>query len=174
MDLLTFTHVVTRAGAAMGFSVMVTTAMCVYYSRSRQFSALKQRTIWLPWAGSALTMVLASAITGGFLGKVSGALTGTGNAAGAAVGHAAIGQDGAGAAHITVDRVMSYSGSWLVLLMVVGMVLFLWFAKSWKERALAVSGALTGATWGIASSLGGWAAAVGIPLVSWLGDTVIG
>ncbi|AUY51263.1 hypothetical protein [Streptomyces sp. CB01881] len=174
MNLIDFTHVVTRAGAAFGFAVMAITAMALYYSNGRTVASLKRRAVWLPWVGPALTMVLASAVTGGVIGKISGGFTGTGNKAGQAVGHVGIGQDGAGAVDVSTGEVLSYSGSWLVLVLVVGVALFIWFAKSWKERALAVSGALTGATWGIASSIGGWAAMVGVPLVSWIGELVIG
>ncbi|MEU4120549.1 hypothetical protein AB0F71_39425, partial [Kitasatospora sp. NPDC028055] len=117
---------------------------------------------------------LASAVTGGFLGKVSGGFTGSGDLAGQAVGHVALGQDGAGAVDVSASEVLGYSGSWLVLILVVGLGLFLWYAKSWRERALALSGAVTGATWGIASSIGGWAAMAGVPLFTWLGEQVIG
>ncbi|MFE5579863.1 hypothetical protein [Kitasatospora sp. NPDC056531] len=174
MDLIDFTHVVTRAGAAMGFATMAVTGMTLYYSNGRTLAVLKRRTTWLPWAGPAATMVLASSVTGGLVGKISGGFTGTGNKAGQAVGHVGIGQDGAGAVDVSAGEVLGYSGSWIVLVLVVGVGLFIYFAKSWKERALALSGALTGATWGIASSIGGWAAMLGVPLVSWIGEQVIG
>jgi hypothetical protein len=174
MDFLTATHVVTRAGAAFGFSLMVITGMVLYFSRGRTFSALKSKQVLLPWGLTALTMVLASAVTGGLIGQIAGSFTSTGNTAGAQTGHLMVGQDGQGAVHVSVTQVLSYSGSWLVFVMLVGVVLFLWFAKDWRERALAVSGALTGATWGLASSIGGWAAAVGVPLVSWIAEKVIG
>lgn len=174
MNYLDFTHVVTRAGSAFGFAVMAITAMTVYYAGGRTLATLKRRTIWLPWLATALTMVLASAVAGGIIGKISGGFTGSGNKAGAAVGTVAVGQDGAAAVHVSATQALSYSGSWLVLVMVVGVVLFIVFAKGWGERVLAVSGGLTGATWGIASSVGGWAAVVGVPLVSWLGKVVIG
>ncbi|MEV6332282.1 hypothetical protein [Streptomyces sp. NPDC051909] len=174
MDLITFTHVVTRAGAAFGFFLMCVTAMAVYYSRGRSLKALKKRRVWLPWAGAALTMVMASAVTGGLLGKISGGFTGTGNAAGATVGNAAIGQAGAGAVPLSTGEVLSYSGSWLALVMVVGLGLFIWFAKGWGERALALSGGITGATWGITAAVGGWASMLGVPLLSWLGEVLIG
>lgn len=174
MDFIDFTHIVTRAGAAFGFALMAITAMAVYYSRGRTLAALKSRTVWLPWALTWLTMVLASAVAGGFIGKISGGLTGAGNKAGGAVGNAALGQDADGAVKLSATRVLSYSGSWLVLVMVVGVCLFIWFAKGWGERVLALSGGITGATWGITSALGGWAAMVGVPLFSWLGKVVIG
>lgn len=174
MNLLSFTHVVTRAGAAFGFAVMAITAMAIYYSRGRTLASLKTRAVLMPWGLTALTMVLASAVTGGFIGKISGGLTGAGNKGGAVVGNAALGQAADGAVKLRTSEVLSYSGSWLVLVLLVGVVLFVWFAKSWKERLLALSGGLTGATWGITSAVGGWAAMVGVPLFSWLGKTVIG
>jgi len=174
INLLSFTHVVTRAGAAFGFAVMAITAMVIYFRGGRRVAALKSRRIWLPWAATALTMVLASAVTGGIIGKISGGFTASGNQTGAAVGHVALGQDGDGAVQVSTTQVLSYSGSWLVLVLVVGVCLFIWFAKGWGERVLAVSGGLTGATWGIASSVGGWAAMFGVPFVSWLGKVVIG
>ncbi|MEU4120559.1 hypothetical protein AB0F71_39475, partial [Kitasatospora sp. NPDC028055] len=89
MNLIDFTHTVTRAGSAFGFATMSITAMVIYFRSGRTFAALKPRSVWLPWAASALTMVLASAVTGGFLGKVSGGFTGSGDLAGQAVGHVA-------------------------------------------------------------------------------------
>ncbi|WP_033818579.1 hypothetical protein [Kitasatospora sp. MBT63] len=169
-----FTHVVTRAGSAFGFATMMITAMFIYFRAGRQLSALKNRSVWLPWTLTWLTMVLASAVTGGIIGKISGGFTGAGNAAGAGVGHVAVGQDGAGAVHVSAGQVLGYSGSWLVLVLVVGVILFLVFAKGWGERLLALSGGITGATWGIASSIGGWTAMVGVPLFSWIGEKVIG
>ncbi|MET9618893.1 hypothetical protein [Kitasatospora indigofera] len=174
MNLIDFTHVVTRAGAAFGFATMAITGMVIVFRGGRKFSSLKPRAVWLPWAASALTMVMASAVTGGFIGKLSGGFTGAGNQGGAVVGNAALGQAGAGAVDISVTEVLGYSGSWLVLVMVVGVGLFIWFAKGWGERALSLSGAVTGATWGIASSVGGWAAAIGVPLFTWIGKVVIG
>ncbi|MCX5211466.1 hypothetical protein OG689_19595 [Kitasatospora sp. NBC_00240] len=174
MNPIEITHAVSRAGAAFGFAVMAITGMAIYYSRGRSFTALKSKSVWLPWSLTAVTMVLASAVTGGFISSLSGSLTGTGNKGGAVVGHAALGQDADGAVKVSAARVLSYSGSWIVLVLLVAVILFIWFAKSWKERALAVSGALTGATWGITSALGGWAAMIGVPLVSWIGKVVIG
>ncbi len=174
MNLIDFTHVVTRAGSAFGFSTMAVTGMTLYFRRGRTFAALKPRAVWLPWSATAGTMVLASSVTGGFIGQISGGLTATGNKTGATVGQLAVGQDPASAADVSVGQVLSYSGSWLVLVMVVGVGLFIWYAKGWGERILAISGGLTGATWGIASALGGVPAMVGVPLVSWLGSVVIG
>lgn len=174
MDLIDFTHTVTRAGAAFGFSTMATTGMVIYFRSGRTVAALKPRSVWMPWAGSAGTMVLASAVTGGVLGKISGGFTGTGDLAGQTVGHVALGQDGAGAVDVSAGHVLGYSGSWLVLVLVIGEGLFVYYAKSWRERLLALSGAVTGATWGIASSIGGWAAAAGVPLLTWIGEQVIG
>lgn len=174
MNFLGFTHVVTRAGSAFGFAIMAITAMFIYFRHGRSLTALKSKSVWLPWAATWLTMVLASAVTGGIIGKISGGFTGAGNAAGAGLGHAAVGQDGQGAVHVSAAQVLSYSGSWLVLVLVVGVAFFLWFAKGWGERILALSGGLTGATWGIASSIGGWTAMVGVPLFSWIGQKVIG
>ncbi|MCX4547261.1 hypothetical protein OOK52_42920, partial [Streptomyces sp. NBC_01565] len=162
------------AGAAFGFFLMCVTAMSVYYSKGRSLKALKKRKIWLPWGGAALTMVMASAVTGGLLGKISGGFTGTGNELGATVGNAAVGQSGAGAVPLSTGEVLSYSGSWIALVMVVGLCLFIWFAKGWNERALALSGGLTGATWGITAAVGGWASMIGVPLISWLGEVLIG
>ncbi|WKV76608.1 hypothetical protein AW27_034225 (plasmid) [Streptomyces sp. PCS3-D2] len=174
MDLITFTHVVTRAGAAFGFFLMCVTAMSIYYSRGRSLKALKKRKVWLPWGGAALTMVMASAVTGGLLGKISGGFTGTGNELGSTVGDIGVGQSGAGAVPLSTGEVLSYSGSWIALVMVVGLCLFIWFAKGWGERALALSGGLTGATWGITAAVGGWASMLGVPLLSWLGEVLIG
>ncbi|MEU1421491.1 hypothetical protein [Kitasatospora sp. NPDC005751] len=174
MDIIDFTHVVTRAGSAFGFTTMAVTGMTVYYSHGRTLHAVKQRSVWVPWAASAGTMILASSVSGGVVGKVGAGFTGTGDKAGAAVGSVALGQSGAASVDLTATEVLSYSGSWLALTGVIGLGLYVYFAKSWKERALALSGAVTGATWGLASSIGGWAAMVGVPLVSWLGDTVIG
>ncbi|MEU8545308.1 hypothetical protein AB0C52_35795 [Streptomyces sp. NPDC048717] len=174
MDAITFTHVVTRAGAAFGFFLMCVSAMWIYYSRGRTLKALKRRAVWLPWGGAALTMVMASAVTGGIVGKISGGFTGTGNTAGQVVGDAAVGQSGAGAMPVSTGEVLSYSGSWLALAMLVGLCLFIWFANGWEERALAISGGLTGATWGITAAIGGWASMLGVPLLSWLGEVLIG
>ncbi|MFE2553617.1 hypothetical protein ACFXGI_34555 [Streptomyces sp. NPDC059355] len=174
MDLITFTHVVTRAGAAFGFSLAVVTAMWVYYSKGRSLKALKKRKVWLPWGGAALTMVMASAVTGGLLGQISGGFTGTGNELGQNIGDVAVGQSGAGAVPLSTGEVLSYSGSWLAFCMIIGLALFIWFAKGWEERGLALSGALTGATWGITAAIGGWASMLGVPLLSWLGEVLIG
>ncbi|MEV6682232.1 hypothetical protein AB0N09_36030 [Streptomyces erythrochromogenes] len=174
MDLITFTHVVTRAGAAFGFSLMCVTAMYIFYSRGRTLKALKKRKVWLPWAGAALTMITASAVTGGLLGKISGGFTGTGNKAGQAVGDLAVGQSGAGAVPLSTGEVLSYSGSWIAFVMIIGLGFFIWYAKGWEERMLALSGGITGATWGITVAIGGWASMIFVPLVSWLGDVLIG
>ncbi|MFZ3475197.1 hypothetical protein ACODT3_41230 [Streptomyces sp. 4.24] len=174
MELITFTHVVTRAGAAFGFFLLCVTAMSIYYSRGRSLKALKKRKVWLPWAGSFLTMVIASAVTGGLLGRISGGFTGTGNKAGSVLGNFAVGQAGEGAVPLSVGEVASYSGSWIALIMVVGLGLFIWYAKGWGERALALSGCVTGATWGITVAIGGWASLVFVPLVSWVGEVLIG
>jgi hypothetical protein len=174
MNLIDFTHVVTRAGAAFGFSVMAITALFIYFRRGRTLAALKTKTVWAPWTGAWITMVLASAVSGGFISKLSAGLTGSGNTAGSVVGNSAVGQDGAGTVTVSAVDVLSYSGSWLVLVLLIGLGFFLWFAKGWGERILALSGAVTGATWGIASSIGGWAAMIGVPLFSWLGKVVIG
>ncbi|MCX5079379.1 hypothetical protein OHA84_38700 [Streptomyces sp. NBC_00513] len=174
MDLITFTHVVTRAGSAFGFFLLCVTAMSVFYSQGRKLKALKKRRIWLPWSGSFLTMVLASAVTAGLLGRISAGFTGTGNAMGRTVGDAAIGQAGAGAVPLSTGEVLTYSGSWIALILVVGLGLFVYFAKGWGERALALSGAVTGATWGITVAVGGWASMVLVPLVSWAGEVLIG
>ena len=173
-SLITFTHTVTRAGAAFGFFVACVTAMSVYYSNGRSLKVLKKRRVWLPWAGAALTMVLASGVEGGFVGRLSGGFTGTGNSLGSATGNAAIGRSGAAAVPLSTGEVLSYSGSWLALILVVGLALFIWFAKGWGERVLALSGCVTGATWGITAAIGGWAAMVGIPLLSWIGGWTIG
>lgn len=174
MNLIEFTHAVTRAGAGFGFFLLIVTAAAVFYSNGRTIKALKKRKVWLPWVASFAVMVLASAVTGGFIGKMSAGFTGTGNKLGAEVGSHAIGQEGAGAVEVHVTEVLSYSGSWIALCAVVVWALFLWYAKGWGERALALSGALSGATWGIATSLGGAAAMIGVPLVSWIGEQVIG
>lgn len=174
MNLIIFTHIVTRAGAAFGFFAMCVTAMYIYYSKGRSLKALKKRRIWLPWSGAALTMVMASAVAGGILGKISGGFTGSGNALGSVTGNAAVGRSGAASVSLSTGQMLSYSGSWLALIMVVGLGLFIWFAKGWEERLLAVSGCLTGATWGITAAIGGWASMLGVPLLSWLGGVLIG
>ncbi len=174
LQLIGFTHVVTRAGSAFGFSVAVVTFMAIYFAGGRTREALKDKTVWRPWLMCALTMVLASAVTGGYIGGLAAAVTGTGNSMGQAIGHEAVGQDGAGAVKVSIPHTLSYPGSWLVLVMVIGVGMFLYHAKGWRERLLGASGALTGATWGIAGGLGGLPAAVGVPLVSWIADLVIG
>lgn len=174
MDLIETTHVVTRAGAAFGFCLMVVTGAVVFYSNGRTFKALKKRRFWLPWAASFLVMVLASAVVGGIVGNISGTFTGTGNKLGQEIGNAAVGQSGAGAVPLSTGEVLGYSGSWIALTMMILLGLFIWFAKGWSERALAISGALTGSTWGIASSLGGVASMIGVPLMTWIGEGMIG
>lgn len=174
MDLFEVTNTVNRAGSAFGFCSAAVTGMAIYYKDGRSLHTLKQRSVWLPWSASAATMILASAVTGGVVNEIAGTFTGTGNLSGAQVGSLGIGQEGTGAVPITATEMLSYSGSWLALTAVTGLGLFIWYAKGWQERVLALSGALTGATWGIASSVGGWTSKVSIPLVSWLGDTVIG
>ncbi|MFD3518490.1 hypothetical protein [Streptomyces sp. NPDC058657] len=174
MDWPTFTHVVTRAGAAFGFTLMVATASWVFFSKGRKFKALKKKTVLVPWLGSAVTMILASAVTGGLVGRISGGFTGVGNAAGRGVGDVAVGQAGAGAVPLSTGEVLSYSGSWIAFCLVIAYSLYLWFAKNWEERAMALSGGLTGATWGITVAVGGWVSALGVPLVSWLGEVLIG
>ncbi|MCX5207708.1 hypothetical protein OG897_40715 [Streptomyces sp. NBC_00237] len=174
MDLITITHIVTRAGAAFGFTVMAGTAMWVYFSKGRSFKALKRKKVLVPWAGSAVTLILASAVTGGLVGKISGSFTGTGNAVGAQVGNVAVGQSGAGAMPLSTGEVLGYSGSWIAFCLLLGFVLYLIFAKNWEERLFAISGGLTGATWGITVAVGGWVSALGVPLVSWLGEVLIG
>lgn len=174
MDFIEITHVVTRAGAAFGFCLMVVTGAVIFYSNGRTFKALKKRKFWLPWAASFIVMVLASAVVGGIVGNVAGGFTGTGNKLGQEIGNAAIGQSGAGAVPISTGEVLGYSGSWIAFTLMILLGLFIWFAKSWQERALAISGALTGSTWGIASSIGGLASMIGVPLMTWIGEAMIG
>ncbi|MFI5638320.1 hypothetical protein ACIA8H_12985 [Streptomyces goshikiensis] len=174
MDSIETTHVVTRAGAAFGFCLMVVTGAVIFYSNGRTFKALKKRRVWLPWASSFLIMVLASAVVGGIIGNVSGGFTGTGNKLGQEIGDVAIGQSGAGAVELSTGEVLGYSGSWIALTLVILLGLYVWFAKGWGERSLALSGALTGSTWGIASSLGGIASMIGVPLTTWIGEGLIG
>ncbi len=174
MDFIQFSAVVTRAGAGFGFFLTVVTAAAIFYGNGRTVKALKKRRFWLPWVSSFLVMVLAAGVTGGILKQIRTGFTGTGNLLGSTVGAAGIGTSGQATVEINVTEVLSYSGAWIALAVVVVWCLFLWFAKGWGERALALSGALSGATWGIATSLGGVAAMIGIPLVSWLGEQVIG
>ncbi|MFD4243267.1 hypothetical protein ACFWP3_16950 [Streptomyces sp. NPDC058525] len=174
MDLIETTHVVTRAGAAFGFCLMVVTGAVIFYSNGRTFKALKKRRFWLPWVASFLVMVLASAVVGGIVGNISGAFTGSGNKLGQEIGNAAVGQSGAGAVELSTGEVLGYSGSWIALTLIILLGLFIWFAKGWGERVLAISGALTGSTWGIASSLGGLASMIGVPLMTWVGQGLIG
>ncbi|MFE2305010.1 hypothetical protein [Streptomyces sp. NPDC059411] len=174
MNLIETTHIVTRAGAAFGFCLMVVTGAVIFYSQGRTFKALKKKKFLLPWAASFLVMVLASAVVGGILGNVSGYFTGTGNKLGEKVGDAALGQSGEGAVPLSTGEVLGYSGSWIALTLVILLALYVWFAKGWQERSLALSGALTGSTWGIASSLGGLASMIGVPLMTWIGSGMIG
>ncbi|MFD9621879.1 hypothetical protein ACFWB2_32025 [Streptomyces virginiae] len=174
MDLIETTHVVTRAGAAFGFCLMVVTGAVIFYANGRTFKALKKRRFWLPWTSSFLVMVLASAVVGGIVGNISGAFTGSGNKLGQEIGNAAVGQSGAGAVELSTGEVLGYSGSWIALTLMILLGLFIWFAKGWGERTLAISGALTGSTWGIASSLGGIASMIGVPLMTWIGEGMIG
>lgn len=174
MEFIEITHTVTRAGAAFGFCLMVVTGAVIFYSNGRTFKALKKKKFVLPWASAFLVMVLASAVVGGIIGNVSGAFTGTGNKAGEAIGNAAVGQAGAGAVPLSTGEVLGYSGSWIALTLMILLGLFIWFAKGWGERVLAISGALTGSTWGIASSIGGLASMIGVPLMTWIGEGMIG
>ncbi|WP_327679515.1 hypothetical protein [Kitasatospora sp. NBC_00458] len=174
MDLFTVTDTVNRAGSAFGLCTALGTGMVLYFKNGHTLQALRPRAVWMPWAGAAVTMVLASAVTGGAVNKAAGALTGSGNRTGQDIGSVALGTNDAAKTPIAVTEVLSYSGSWLALTAVFGLGLSIWFAKGWQPRLLAVSGCVTGATWGIASSVGGWTAKVSIPLVSWLGDSVIG
>ncbi|NUS24443.1 MAG: hypothetical protein HOV92_09490 [Streptomyces sp.] len=171
--LVTFTNVVTRAGSGFGFAV---TAVTVLFIRAKTGSwhSVKQRSIWQPWAAAWVTMILAAAVSGGFIKKISNGLTSGGNTAGRVVGDAAIGQSGEGGIDVSFGQVVSYGGSWLVLVCVAGLAFFIWFAKTWGTRGLYLTGAITGSTWGITSALGGWAAMVFVPLFTWLGDSVIG
>lgn len=173
MDLIDFTNIVTRAGSGFGFAV---TALTMLFIRAKtgSWASIKQRSIWMPWLAAWITMILAAAVSGGFIKQLSKGLTGSGNAAGQIVGNAAIGQSGAGAVDVSFTQVLSYGGSWLVLVCVAGLGFFIWFAKSWGVRGLYLAGAVTGSTWGITSALGGWAAMAFVPLFTWLGDTVIG
>lgn len=173
-NLESFTHIVTRAGSAFGFSLMIGTAMVIRWKRGHSLAALRSRDVWLPWALSWLTMIIASRVTGGVIGGIGATFTGGGNQIGEAVGNAAIGQSATGAVEIPITEVMSYGGSWLALLMVFGVAGGIWFAKTWTHRAISLSGAITGATWGISSSLGGWAAMAFVPLASWIMDMVTG
>ncbi|KJY26430.1 hypothetical protein [Streptomyces sp. NRRL S-495] len=174
MDLFTVTDTVNRAGSAFGFCTAVSTGMVMYFKDGHTIRALKPRTVWLPWSGAAVTMVLASAVTGGAVNKAAAAVTGSGNRTGQDISSFALGKADSAKAPIAVTEVLSYSGSWLALTAVVGLGLSIWYAKGWQPRLLAISGCVTGATWGIASSVGGWTSKVSIPLVSWLGDSVIG
>lgn len=171
--LLTFTNVVNRAGSAMGLAA---TAVPVLFIRAKtkSWSTFKQRSIWQPWAFSFIALVLAAAVSGGMIKKLSNGLTGAGNVAGQKVGDVAIGQADAGAVPIGFTQVLGYGGGWIVLITLAGLGFFIWFADNWGVRALYTAGAVTGSTWGITSALGGWAAMVFVPLVDWLGDTVIG
>jgi hypothetical protein len=173
VDLLTFTTVVTRAGSGFGFAVTALTALFIR-AKTGSWGTVKQRRIWQPWLAAWVTMILAAAVSGGFIKKISNGLTGAGNAAGQVVGNAAIGQSGAGAVDVSFGQVLSYGGSWLVLVCVLGLAFFIWFAKTWGDRGLYLAGAVTGSTWGITSAIGGWAAMAFVPLFSWLGDSVIG
>lgn len=174
MDFVEVTHVVTRAGAAFGFCLMVITGAVIFYTQGRTFKALKKRQFWLPWAASFVVMVLASAVVGGIVGNIAGGFTGTGNKLGHEIGNAAVGQAGAGAVPLSTGEVLGYSGSWIAFTLMILLSLFIWFAKSWTERSLAISGALTGSTWGIASSIGGLASMLGVPLMTWIGEAMIG
>ncbi|MCX4752911.1 hypothetical protein [Kitasatospora purpeofusca] len=174
MDLFTVTDTVNRAGSAFGFCTALCTGMTIYFKDGHTLRALKPRAVWLPWSGAAVTTILASAVTGGAVNKAAAAVTGSGNRTGQDIGSVALGKADAAKAPVAVTEVLSYSGSWLALAAVIGLGLSIWYAKGWRPRILALSGCITGATWGIASSVGGWTAKVSIPVVSWLGTTVIG
>ncbi|GLW75324.1 hypothetical protein Kpho02_76210 [Kitasatospora phosalacinea] len=173
MDLLEFTTVVNRAGSGFGFAATAVPALFIK-AKTKSWHTLKDRTIWQPWAYAFVVLVLASAVSGGLIKKLSNGFTGTGNVAGQAIGAAAIGQSGDGALTVSFGQVMSYGGGWIVLVCVLGLGFFVWFADSWGTRALYLAGAVTGSTWGITSALGGWAAMLFIPLFSWISDMVIG
>jgi hypothetical protein len=173
MDLIEFTTVVNRAGSGFGVAASAIPALFIR-SKTKSWHTLKQRSIWQPWIASFVTMVLAAAVSGGLIKKLSNGFTGSGNAIGQVVGNAAIGQAGDGAQPVAFTQLLSYGGGWIVLIALAGIAFFIWFADGWGTRALYLAGALTGSTWGITSTIGGWTAMVGVPLVSWLSEMVIG
>ncbi|MEV4615259.1 hypothetical protein AB0K43_22115 [Kitasatospora sp. NPDC049258] len=166
------THTVTRAGSAIGFAVFIGTWAFLFFKHKRKFTALKRKKYLVPYVWGLGVMVLASACTGGLLGLVSGFTTGTGNQSGALASKGMVG--GEGAVAVAQHGQLTFSGSWIALILFGLAVAFCWFAKNMGERALMISGAFSGATWGLSISLGGVAAFTGVPLSNWLGALIIG
>ncbi|MFJ1708706.1 hypothetical protein [Kitasatospora sp. NPDC088346] len=166
------THTVTRAGSAIGFAAFVATWAFLFFKHKRKFTALRKKKYLVPYFLGLGVMVLASACQGGLLGLVSGFSTGGGNQAGDLASRGMVGGDGAVA--VAQQGQLTFSGSWIALILFGLAVAFCWYAKNMGERALMISGAFSGATWGLSISLGGVAAFTGVPLSNWLGDLIIG
>ncbi len=166
------THIVTRAGSAFGFALFVGTGAFVYFKHGRKFAALKKKKYLVPYAWGLGIMVLASACQGGLLGLVSGFTTGAGNQGGDLASRGMVG--GGATVAVAQHGVLTFSGSWIALILFGLAVAFCWFAKGMGERAFMLSGAITGATWGLSISLGGLAAYTGVPLSNWIGALTIG
>ncbi|MDH6126901.1 hypothetical protein [Kitasatospora sp. GP82] len=172
MKLIEISHTVTLAGSGFGFLLFVGTAGFLFFQNGRKFKFLKKKRIWLPYVLGLAVMVLASSCAGGLLAVVSGYTTATGNQAGSLMSQGLTGGDGA--APVAQHTQLTYSGSWIALAVLLLTGFFFWFAKKMGERILLLSGAITGATWGLSISLGGLAAWSGVPLANWLGHLLIG
>ncbi|MER7848343.1 hypothetical protein ABTZ03_30905 [Kitasatospora sp. NPDC096077] len=172
MTSIEITHSVTRAGSALGFTLFIGTWAFLFFKHKRKFTALKKKKYLVPYLFGLGVMVLASACTGGLLGLVSGFTTGSGNQAGTLVSQGMVG--GEGTVAVAQHGTLTYSGSWIALIIFGLACAFCWFAKHMGERVLMLSGAVTGATWGLSISLGGLAAFTGVPLANWIGGLIIG
>ncbi|MGW4805844.1 hypothetical protein [Kitasatospora sp. NPDC004272] len=172
MTGIQLTHTVTLAGSGFGFLLTVCTFGWFYFKGNRKMAALKKKALWVPFGTGLLVAVLASACAGGLLGKVSGFLTGTGNQGGALVSKGMVGGDGSAAA--SQHQLLTYSGSWIALAILVLAAFFLYFAKKLGEKVLLAIGAVVGATWGLAMALGGLASWTAIPVANWAGSILIG
>ncbi|OKI95082.1 hypothetical protein [Kitasatospora sp. CB01950] len=167
-----FTHTVTLAGSGFGFVLLVGTLGWFYFKAGRKFTEIKKQKVWLPLAVGLVVAVLASACAGGLLGKISGFLTGTGNQAGGVIGKGMVGGDGAVA--VSQHQLLTYSGGWIALAILVLAGFFFWFAKKLGEKLLLGIGAVVGSTWGLTMALGGAASYTAIPLANWAGSMIIG
>ncbi|MFE3875443.1 hypothetical protein ACFXPX_13705 [Kitasatospora sp. NPDC059146] len=172
MTSIEITHTVTRAGSALGFALFIGTWAFLFFKHKRKFTALKKKKYLVPYGWGLGVMVLSSACTGGLLGMVSGFTTGAGNQGGTLASKGMVG--GEGAVAVAQQGQLSYSGSWIALIIFALACAFCWFAKNMGERLLMASGAVTGATWGLSISLGGVAAFTGVPLANWIGGLLIG
>ncbi|MEU4118927.1 hypothetical protein AB0F71_31095 [Kitasatospora sp. NPDC028055] len=172
MTSIEITHTVTLAGSAAGFAAFAGTWGYLFFKHKRKFAALRKKKYLVPYFFALAVMVLASACQGGLLGLVSGFSTGAGNQAGTLASRGMVG--GTGAVAVAQEGQLTFSGSWIALIVFAFACAFCWFAKNMGERVLMISGAFSGATWGLSISLGGLAAYTGVPLSNWLGALIIG